>query len=150
MEDTVISLSLLWLQTHFPNLLTEVSAWLAQWPTARKATNYLYRTFIEGLYTIESFSQLESCLRSKVLSKNHDMHSIYKSMEDLWPLKLIDTEFRGMHFNHVAILLENEFLALPLFFSQHAGSCSTLKWEGSEPETGSSEWKNLRTRQTSH
>lgn len=41
----------------------------------RKATNYLYRTLIEGLCATESFSQLESCLRSNVLSKNHDIHS---------------------------------------------------------------------------
>ena len=70
-------------------------------------------------------------------------------MKDLWPLNLIDTEFREMHFNHVAILLENEFLALPLFFSQHAGSRSTLKWAGSEPGSSRSEWKNLRAGQTS-
>lgn len=62
-------------------------------------------------------------------------------MKDLWPLNLIDTEFRGMHFNHVAILLENEFLALSPFFSQHAGSRSTPKWEVLEPGRGGFEWK---------
>ena len=65
-------------------------------------------------------------------------------MKDLWPLNLIDTEFREMHFNHVAILLENEFLALPLFFSQHAGSRGTLKWGGSGPGSSGSKWKDLK------
>lgn len=41
----------------------------------RKASNYLYRTLIEGLCAIEFFSQLESCLGSNVLSKNHDILS---------------------------------------------------------------------------
>ena len=67
--------SLLWFQTHFVNLLTEVCVWLAQWPPVQKATNYLYRPFTEGLCAIESSSQLESCLGSNVLSKNHDIHS---------------------------------------------------------------------------
>ena len=75
MEDIVICLCLLGLPQNFPNLLTEVCVWLALWPTEQKTTNYLYRTLIEGLCTIESVSQLESCLGSNVLSKNHDIHS---------------------------------------------------------------------------
>lgn len=75
MENTVVSLCLQYVRLNFSNLPTEVRVWLVQQATEQKAANHFYRTLIEGLWTVESFSQLESCLGSNVLSKNHDIHS---------------------------------------------------------------------------
>lgn len=75
MENTVVSLCLQYVWLNFSNLLTEVHVWLSPVSNRTRATNHFYRTLIEGLRTVESFSQLESCLGSNVLSKNHDIHS---------------------------------------------------------------------------